>query len=106
MAEPAAPAVLEYYVGRVEAAVEEKRELEAKVREPAEAPRRKLTVDALRYMKAVETVTAMALASEVDGFSQVWNASAFSAWLWVVPSKRSSGKGSRRGESQRPATTT
>ena len=106
MAEPAAAATLEYYVGRVEAAVEEKRELEAKVRELAEAPRWKPTVDALRCMKGVETVTAMALACEVDGFSRFRSASAFSAWLGVVPSESSSGERSRRGGSRRPETST
>ena len=97
MAEPAAAAALEHYVDRAEAAVEEKRALEAKVRALAEAPRWKPTVDALRCMKGVETVTAVALACEVDGFSRFRSASAFSAGLGVVPAESSSGERRHRG---------
>ena len=63
----------------------------------AEAPRWKPTVDALRCMKGVGTVTAVALACEVDGFSRFRSASAFSAWLGVVPSESSSGERRSRG---------
>lgn len=97
MAEPAAAATMEYYVDRVRDAVEMKKGLEARVRALAEAPRWKPTVDALRCMKGVETVTAVALACEVDGFSRFRSASAFSAWLGVVPSESSSGERRSRG---------
>ena len=64
-------AALVHYVGRAEAAVEEKRALETKVRALAEAPRWKPTVDALRCMKGVETATTVVLVCEVaEGISR------------------------------------
>ena len=97
MAQPAAQDTLDYYIDRVRRAIEEKAELEKKVKALSEAPRWKPTVDALRCMKGVESVTAMAMACEVDGFSRFRNASAFASWLGITPSEASSGERSRRG---------
>lgn len=103
MALPAAAAALEYYADRVKATVEEKGKLEAKVRELAEAPRWKSTVDALRCMKEVETVTAMALACEVDLLPGQKRVDPLRLDR-MVPSESSSSERLRRGRSRRPAT--
>lgn len=97
MAEPAAREALEYYIDRVERAIEEKKSLEAKVRACAEGPRWKPEVDALRCLKGIDVVTAFALSCEVDGFSRFRSASAFSSWLGIVPSEDSSGEREGRG---------
>lgn len=97
MADPAAQQTLDYYKERVKRAVDEKRDLESKVKAQSEQPRWKPTVDALRCMKGVDVVTAFALACEVDGFSRFRNASAFSSWLGIVPSENSSADKQRRG---------
>lgn len=97
MEEPAAAATLDYYIDRVERAIEEKSGLETRIKALAEEPRWKPTVDALRCFKGIEVMTAMSLACEVDGFSRFRNASAFSCWLGITPSENSSGERSRRG---------
>lgn len=97
MADPAAQQTLDYYKERVRRAVDEKRDLEAKVKARSEAPRWKPTVDALRCMKGIDYATAFALACEVDGFSRFRSASAFSSWLGIVPSESSSGDSQHRG---------
>ena len=97
MPEAADADVLEYYIDRVERAAEEKAALEGKVKELALQGRWKPTVDALRCMKGVEVVTAMALACEVDGFSRFGSASRFASWLGLVPSESSSGERRCRG---------
>lgn len=97
MPEAADADVLEYYIDRVERAAEEKAALEAKVGELALQARWKPSVDALRCMKGVETVTALALACEVDGFSRFGSASRFASWLGLVPSESSSGERRCRG---------
>ena len=97
LGQPAAQDTLDYYIDRVRRAIEEKAELERKVKALSEAPRWKPTVDALRCMKGVESVTAMAMACEVDGFSRFRSASAFACWLGITPSESSSGERSRRG---------
>lgn len=97
MPEAADADVLEYYIDRVERAAEEKAALEAKVGQLALQARWKPTVDALRCMKGVETVTALALACEVDGFSRFGSASRFASWLGLVPSESSSGERRCRG---------
>ena len=102
MEEPAAAATLDYYIDRVERAIEEKSGLETRIKALAEEPRWKPTVDALRCFKGIEVMTAMSLACEVDGFSRFRNASAFSCWLGITPSENSSGERSRRGGQQAP----
>ena len=97
MPEAADADVLEYYIDRVERAAEEKAALEAKVGQLALQARWKPCVDALRCMKGVETVTALALACEVDGFSRFGSASRFASWLGLVPSESSSGERRCRG---------
>ena len=97
MAEPAAQETLDYYIDRCRRAIEDKRELEAKVKSHAGEGRWKPTVDALRCLKGVDVVTAFALAVETDGFSRFRNASAYASWLGLVPSERSSGEGRHRG---------
>ena len=67
------------------------------MRELALQGRWKPTVDALRCMKEVEVVTAMALACEVDGFSRFGSASRFASWLGLVHSESSSGERRCRG---------
>ena len=97
MPEPAAAQALEHYKDRVRRAVDEKRDLEAKVKALAEEARWKPTVDALRCMKGIDVVTGFALACEVDGFSRFASASSFACWLGIVPSEGSSGERVRRG---------
>ena len=97
MGEPAAQETLDYYIDRCRRAIEDKRELEAKVRVHAEEARWKPAVDAVSCLKGIDVVTAFALAVETDGFSRFRNASAYASWLGIVPSEHSSGEGRRRG---------
>ena len=75
LAEKAAQEALDYYIDRCKRAIEEKRELEGRVKAHAEEARWKPEVDALRCLKGIDVVTAFALAVEVDGFSRFRSAS-------------------------------
>jgi len=97
MDEPAAQETLDYYIDRCRRAIEDKRELESKVKAHADEGRWKPTVDALSCLKGIDVVTAFALAVETDGFSRFRNASAYASWLGLVPSEHSSGEGRHRG---------
>jgi len=97
MAEPAAQETLDYYIDRCRRAMEEKKDLEAKVRAHSEEGRWKPAVDAISCLKGMDVVTAFALVVETDGFSRFRNASAYASWLGIVPSEHSSGEGRHRG---------
>ena len=97
LAEKAAQEALDYYIDRCKRAIEEKRELEEKVKAHAEEARWKPEVDALKCLKGIDAVTAFALVVEVDGFSRFRNASAFASWLGLVPSENSSADSRRQG---------
>lgn len=97
MPERADAETLLYYIDRALRAEEEKRRLERLVAEEAARPRWKATVDALRCLKGVETVTAFALACEVGDFSRFPNARSFASWLGLTPSQHSSGESVSNG---------
>jgi transposase len=97
MAEPAAQETLDYCIDRCRRAIEDKQELEAKVKAHSEEPRWKPAVDALCCLKGIDVVTAFALAVETDGFSRFRSAPAYASWLGIVPSEHSSGDSRHRG---------
>lgn len=88
---------LDYYVQRVKGAVEEKRRLEALVKDESSLPRWKAAVDSLRCIKGVDVATAAALAFEAGEFSRFKTARAFASWLGLTPSEHSSGESVRQG---------
>ena len=97
LGDASAMATLDHYCECVRRADEEKSALEAKVRSLAQAPRWKPACDALKCLKGIDSVTAVALACEADGFGRFRSASGFAAWVGLVPSEHSSGESHRRG---------
>lgn len=86
-----------YYVDRVKEAIEQKRRMEALVKEEASLPRWKTAVDSLRCIKGIDVATASALAFEAGEFSRFKTARAFASWLGLTPSEHSSGESVRQG---------
>jgi len=86
-----------YYISEVRHFEAHKKELERFIREHAKKDRWKGRIDAIRSLKGIETMTAFALVVEVGVFSRFVSAAAFSAWLGLVPSERSSGEHSAHG---------
>ena len=86
-----------YYVGRVEAACEEKARLERLVAAEASKPRWKRRVDSLRCLQGIDVATAADIVFEAGEFSRFRSAGAFAAWIGLTPSEHSSGGSVRRG---------
>ena len=81
----------------MKASTEEKKRLEALVREEAARPRWKKRVDTIRCLKGIDLMTAADLVFEADEFSRFKNARSFAAWIGLVPSEHSSGGSIRQG---------
>ena len=86
-----------YYISEVRHLEQTKRQIENYIRKYAMQDRWRDRVDALRCLKGVETMTAFAVVVEAAVFSRFDNASAFAAWLGLVPSEHSSGERLARG---------
>lgn len=74
-----------------------KKAIEGRVKKRAAEERWRSRVEALRCLKGIDTMTAFAIVVEAQVFSRFDNASAFAAWLGLVPSEHSSGGSSRKG---------
>ncbi len=89
--------VLAYYVDAVRQKMEDKRRLEALVRDEASKARWRKGVDSIRCLKGIDVMSAAGLVFEADEFSRFRNAGSFGAWLGLAPSEHSSGESERRG---------
>ena len=85
------------YISEVRHFEKHKKAIEAQVKAFAKDKRWENRVEALRCLKGIETVTAFAIAVEACVFSRFDNASAFAAWLGLIPSEHSSGEGQSKG---------
>ena len=71
--------------------------LERAIRETAEQEPWRALVARLRCVRGIETLTALALVSEIGDFARFQTAEEFMAFVGVVPSERSSGEQRRQG---------
>lgn len=92
-----ASAAFDHYVSQVRHAEERKLELDGLVRRLAGEPRWKGRVDALRRLKGIGALTAVALVAEAQDFSRFGTAREYCSWLGLDPSERSSGAKVARG---------
>lgn len=88
---------LALYISEVRHMEAHKRQLERYIRGQAATERWRLRVDSLRCLKGIEVATAFALVVEAQVFARFSSASAYSAWLGLVPSEHSSGERTARG---------
>lgn len=93
----AAQESLDYYISEVRHIEAQKKAIEKKISQYAQRPRWRGRVEALRCMKGIETMTAFSLVAEAGTFSRFDSARAFSSWLGLTPSERSSGERTVRG---------
>ena len=87
----------EHYIDCVKRLQADKKALENEIKSTASLPRWEKRVDAIRCLKGIEIITAFALVVEADSFSRFDSASAFSAWIGLVPSEHSSGESQHHG---------
>lgn len=90
-------AVFDSYLLGLEQLEERARTLESKLDELAAQEPYRRRVSWLRCLCGVDTVTAMALVSELHGFERFHQPRALMAYLGLVPSEHSSGDGRSRG---------
>ncbi|GHT77900.1 IS110 family transposase [Actinomycetota bacterium] len=88
---------LAYYISEVRHFENHKKTIERYIRDYAKSERWTGRIEALRCLKGIETMTAFAVVVEAQVFSRFDTASAFAAWLGLVPSEHSSGENSRKG---------
>ncbi len=86
-----------YYISEVRHLEATKKSIEKYIAGYARQDRWKGRVEALKSMKGIETMTAMAIVSEVCVFSRFPSASAISSWAGLVPSEHSSGEHTMTG---------
>ena len=89
--------VFDYYISEVRHIEKQKQTLEQWIRKYAKEKRWEGRVEALRCLKGIEVMTAFAIVVEANIFSRFDTASAFAAWLGLVPSEHSSGESQRKG---------
>ena len=89
--------VLAYYIDAVRQKLEDKKRLEALVKNEASKARWRKRVDSIRCLKGIDTMSAADLVFEADEFSRFKNARSFGAWLGLTPSEHSSGESVRQG---------
>ena len=97
LAEPAARAAMAHYVEDVCREESSKLALEKQVAKLAASPRWEPAVSALRCVKGIDTVSAFCLAAEAGSFSRFRSASAYAAWVGLVPSEHPGGERVSRG---------
>ena len=85
------------YISQVRHLEKHKKMIEGWVVKRASEKRWQGRVEALRCLKGIDTITAFAIVVEAQVFSRFDNASAFEAWLGLVPSEHSSGESNRKG---------
>ena len=71
--------------------------LERAIRETAEQEPWRELVGRLRRLRGIDTLTALALVSEIGDFDRFANAEEFMSFVGLVPSERSSGEKRRQG---------
>ena len=89
--------VLAYYVDAVRQKLEDKKRLEALVKDEASKARWRKRVDSIRCLKGIDVMSAADLVFEAGEFSRFKNARSFGAWLGLTPSEHSSGESVRQG---------
>ena len=94
---PADEDAFAYYISEVRHFENHKKTLEGYVRRYAAQDRWRQRIEALKCLKGIDTTTAFAIVVEACVFSRFDDASAFGAWLGLVPSEHSSGESQRRG---------
>src|SRR2546426_4243045 len=72
-------------------------QLERAIREAAEQEPWRALVARLRCLRGIDTLTALALVTEIGDFDRFKSAEQFMAFVGLVPSERSSGEQRRRG---------
>ena len=72
-------------------------QLERAIRETAEQEPWRLLVARLRCLRGIDTLTALALVSEIGDFSRFHTAEQFMAFVGLVPAEHSSGEQRRQG---------
>jgi len=72
-------------------------QLERAIREAAEQESWRELVGKLRCLRGIDTLTALALVSEIGDFSRFRTAEEFMAFVGLVPSEHSSGEKRRQG---------
>lgn len=97
LGDASAMATLDHYCECVREADARKAALDEKVKSLSQKPRWKPSCDALKCLKGIDSVTAVSIACEADGFSRFATASGFAAWVGLVPSEHSSGESQCRG---------
>jgi transposase len=71
--------------------------LDAEIERASQCEPYRKTVEALRCLRGVKTLTAMTLATEIGDIARFRSPRALMAWVGLVPSERSSGNYERRG---------
>jgi transposase len=89
--------VFAYYISEVRHFEAHKKTIEKYIKDYAKAERWNSRIEALRCLKGIETMTAFAIVVEAQVFSRFNTASAFAAWLGLVPSEHSSGEHLHKG---------
>jgi transposase len=88
---------LDSYVHAVDLVDARIEQLERAIRETAEQEPWRALVARLRCLRGIDTLTALALVSEIGDFDRFRTAEEFMAFVGVVPSERSSGEQRRQG---------
>jgi transposase len=95
--EPAAQRTLDHYGATLEVRLAELRLLEGELRELADQPPLRDQVARLATLRGIGVLSALTLAVEVGDFRRFESASAFMAFVGLVPSEHSSGERRRQG---------
>lgn len=88
---------LALYISEVRHMEKHKQYLEDLIRKYARSDRWKSRVEGLMCLKGIDVFTAFALVVEAQAFSRFKSAAAYSSWLGLVPSERSSGERTSHG---------
>ena len=97
LAQPATQTTLLDYVGAVDALVIRRHTLDAEIEQAWPVSPLATTISRLRFLRGIDTLTAVGLAVEVGDFTRFERASQLSAYLGLVPSEHSSGQTRQQG---------
>jgi transposase len=97
LGEAAAQATLVDYLGAVEALLHRKAELERQIAAAVPASPWAREVGRLRWLRGVDTLTAVGLCAEIGNFARFAKAGQLMSYLGLVPSEHSSGQQRRLG---------
>lgn len=92
-----AQAAFDYLLGAFEVRKAQLSSLDQMLDEAASAPPLVGPIQVLRCFKGIDTLSALTIQAEVCDFTQFANASAFMAFVGLVPKEHSSGERTRRG---------